>query len=66
MWNPINRTTVQTEENKYRLYANSGPINYKKPESSVANIFLALEKKKDDININELNFKEKIWQIKHL
>ena len=26
MWNPINRTTVQTEENKYRLYAKSGPI----------------------------------------
>ena len=39
-------------------------INYKKPESSVANIFLALEKKKDDININELNFKEKNNSIK--
>ena len=23
MWNPINRTTVQTKENKYRLYAKS-------------------------------------------
>ena len=33
-------------------------INYKKPESSVANIFLALEKKKDNININEFNLKE--------
>ena len=34
MWNPINRTTVQTEENKYRLYAKSGPINYKKSDGT--------------------------------
>ena len=34
MWNPINRTTVQTDENKYRLYAKSGPINYKKPDGT--------------------------------
>ena len=32
MWNPIDRVTVQTDENKYRLYAKSGPINYKKPD----------------------------------
>ena len=34
MWNPINRTTVQTEENKYRAYSKSGPINYKKPDGT--------------------------------
>ena len=34
MWNPINRTTVQTEENKYRLYSKQGPINYKKPDGT--------------------------------
>jgi len=34
MWNPVDRTTVQTEENKYRLYAKSGPINYKKPDGT--------------------------------
>ena len=39
-------------------------INYKKPENSVANIFLVLKKKKDDININELNFKEENNLIK--
>ncbi len=33
-------------------------INYKKPESSVAKIFLVLEKRKNNININELNFEE--------
>ncbi len=39
-------------------------INYKKPENSVANIFLVLKKKKDDITINELNFKEENNSIK--
>ena len=34
MWNPINRTTVQTEENKYRVYAKQGPINYKKSDGT--------------------------------
>ena len=34
MWNPINRTSVQTDENKYRLYAKSGPINYKKSDGT--------------------------------
>ncbi len=34
MWNPVDRTTVQTDENKYRLYAKSGPINYKKPDGT--------------------------------
>ena len=39
-------------------------INYKKPENSVANIFLVLKKKKNDIIINELNFKEENNSIK--
>ena len=39
-------------------------INYKKPQNSVANIFLVLKKKKDDIIINELNFKEENNSIK--
>ena len=34
MWNPINRTTVQTEENKYRLFSKAGPINYKKSDGT--------------------------------
>ena len=34
-------------------------INYKKPKSIVSNIFLVLEKKKNNINISELNFREK-------
>ncbi len=29
MWNPINRTTVQTDENKYRVYEKNGPLFYK-------------------------------------
>jgi len=33
-------------------------INYKKPEGSVANIFLILEKKKNNFTISELSFKE--------
>ena len=39
-------------------------INYKKPKSAVANIFLVLEKKKDNININELSLKEENNSIK--
>ena len=39
-------------------------INYKKPESSVANIFLDIEKKKNNININEINFNEEKNSIK--
>ena len=33
-------------------------INYKKIDKSIANVFLDLEKKKDNIKINKLNFKE--------
>ena len=29
MWNPIDRTTVQTEENKFRIYDKAGPLFYK-------------------------------------
>ena len=39
-------------------------INYKKPESSVANIFLDLEKKKNKIRINEMNFNEENNSLK--
>ena len=34
MWNPINRTQVQVEENKYRIYPKAGPINYKKSDGT--------------------------------
>ena len=34
MWNPVDRTTVQTEENKYRIYSKVGPINYKKSDGT--------------------------------
>ena len=33
-------------------------INYKKPSNSIANVFLDLEKTKDEIKINQINFKE--------
>ncbi len=39
-------------------------LNYKKPENSVAKLFLDLEKKKENININKLNFKEENNSIK--
>ncbi len=39
-------------------------INYKKSESSVANLFLDLEKKNNNLNINKLNFKEENNSIK--
>ena len=40
MWNPINRTRVQVEENKYRIYPKQGPINYKKPDGTFDTIDL--------------------------
>ena len=40
MSNLINRTTVQTEENKYRLYPKAGPINYKKSDGTFGEIDL--------------------------
>ena len=39
-------------------------INYKKSESSVANLFFDLEKKKNNLSINKLNFKEENNSIK--
>jgi hypothetical protein len=40
MYKPINRTTVQTEENKYRLYSKAGPLFYKKPDGTFDDIDL--------------------------
>ena len=34
MWNPINRTRVQVEENEYRIYDKRAPINYKKSDGT--------------------------------
>ena len=42
----------------YKKEINLDLINYKKPEGLVSNIFLVLNKKKNNININELNFRE--------
>ena len=39
MWNPINRTTVQTEENKYRIYPKEGPLFYKKSDADYSSFF---------------------------
>ncbi len=39
-------------------------INYEKPKKSIANFSVELEKKKDNIKINSLNFKEGINLIK--
>ena len=39
-------------------------INYKKTKNSIANFFLDLEKKKENININKLNFSEENNSIK--
>ncbi len=39
-------------------------INYEKPKKSIANFFVELEKKKDNIKISSLNFKEGINSIK--
>ena len=38
-------------------------INYKKPSNSIANVFLDLEKTKDEIKINQINFKEANYLI---
>ena len=35
---PINRTTTQIADNKYKLYDKSAPINYKKPDGTFAEI----------------------------
>ena len=39
-------------------------INYKKPSNSIANVFLDFEKRKDEIKINQINFKEANYLIK--
>ena len=40
MWNPINRTTVQVEENKYRIYPKQGPLFYKNKDGGFGEIDL--------------------------
>ena len=40
MWNPINRTTVQVEENKYRTFHPAGPLFYKKSDGTFGEIDL--------------------------
>ena len=35
MNNPINRTTVQVENNKYRVYPKGGPLFYKKSDGTL-------------------------------
>ena len=39
-------------------------INYKKPSNSIANVFLDFENRKDEIKINQINFKEANHLIK--
>ena len=34
----INRTTVQVDENRYKLYAKAAPLFYKKPDGSYGDI----------------------------
>ena len=38
MNNPINRTTVQVEENKYRIYPKGAPLFYKKSDGTYGDI----------------------------
>mgnify|MGYP003131640774 CR=1 FL=1 len=40
MYNPINRTTVQVEENKFRVYPKQGPLFYKKSNGELNEIDL--------------------------
>ncbi|QDP50917.1 MAG: hypothetical protein Tp132SUR00d2C45923861_13 [Prokaryotic dsDNA virus sp.] len=40
MYNPINRTTVQVEENKFRVYPKKGPLFYKKSNGELNEIDL--------------------------
>ena len=57
--NNLNKDRLNLKLNfDYKNIVKLDLINYKKPEGSIANLFVDLEKKKDDININKLNFKE--------
>tara|TARA_A100001015_G_scaffold186390_1_gene207470 strand:- start:204 stop:2375 length:2172 start_codon:yes stop_codon:yes gene_type:complete len=56
--NLINDTLNLKLDFDYKNNLELGLINYKKSESSVANLFIDLEKKKNNLNINKLNFKE--------
>jgi len=43
MNNPINRTTVQIEDNKFKIHTKHSPINYKKPDGSYEEIDLKFQ-----------------------
>ena len=43
MNNPINRTTVQVEDNKFKIHTKHSPINYKKPDGSYEEIDLTFQ-----------------------
>ena len=54
---PINRTTTQIADNKYKLYDKSAPINYKKPDGTFAEIDLAFN---DSVsNIGDISLMDK-------
>ena len=57
--NKFNKDYLRSKLNlNYRNSFTLDFINYKKPETSIANIYLDLEKKRNNINIYELSFKE--------
>ena len=63
--NNLNNDSLNLKLNfNYRKKIELDLINYNKPDGSVANIFLVLAKKKEDIYINEFNFKEENNSIK--
>ena len=63
--NNLNNDSLNLKLNfNYKKKIELDLINYNKPEGSVANIFLVLAKKKEDIYINEFNFKEENNSIK--
>ena len=44
MYNPINRTTVQTGENNYRVYPKNSPLFYKDNDGNLNDIDLTKRK----------------------
>jgi hypothetical protein len=57
--NKFNKDYLRSKLNlNYRNSFTLDLINYKKPKTSIATLYLDLEKNKDNININELSFKE--------
>ena len=47
MYTPINRTTVQVEDNKYKLYNDSAPLFYKDENGNLKDIELTWNKDGD-------------------